>query len=85
MIAEIFDEEYVAVAQGGREVNTLLFGMRWDVIFFTGSPALGRIVMTAAARNLTPVVLELGGKSPRSWTEAPTSRSRRAASPGARP
>ena len=38
--------------------------MRWDVIFFTGSPALGRIVMTAAARNLTPVVLELGGKSP---------------------
>ena len=64
MIAEIFDEEYVAVAQGGREVNTLLFGMRWDVIFFTGSPALGRIVMTAAARNLTPVVLELGGKSP---------------------
>ena len=62
--AEIFDEEYVAVAQGGREVNTLLFGMRWDVIFFTGSPALGRIVMTAAARNLTPVVLELGGKSP---------------------
>ena len=64
MIAEIFDEESVAVAQGGREVNTLLFGMRWDVIFFTGSPALGRIVMTAAARNLTPVVLELGGKSP---------------------
>ena len=85
MIAEIFDEEYVAVAQGGREVNTLLFGMRWDVIFFTGSPALGRIVMTAAARNLTPVVLELGAKAPRSWTEAPTSRSRRAASPGARP
>ena len=64
MIAEIFDEEYVAVAQGDREVNTLLFDMRWDVIFFTGSPALGRIVMTAAARNLTPVVLELGGKSP---------------------
>lgn len=38
MIAEIFDEEYVAVAQGGREVNTLLFGMRWDVIFFTEAP-----------------------------------------------
>lgn len=64
MIAEIFDEEYVAVVQGDREVNTLLFGMRWDAIFFTGSPALGRIVMAAAAKNLTPVVLELGGKSP---------------------
>ena len=38
--------------------------MRWDVIFFTGSPALGRVVMAAAAKNLTPVVLELGGKSP---------------------
>ncbi|WP_290540449.1 aldehyde dehydrogenase [Alistipes sp.] len=64
MIAEIFDEEYIAVVQGGREVNTQLFDMRWDVIFFTGSPALGRIVMAAAAKNLTPVVLELGGKSP---------------------
>ena len=64
MIAEIYDEEYVAVVQGDREVNTQLFDMRWDLIFFTGSPALGRIVMTAAARNLTPVVLELGGKSP---------------------
>ncbi len=58
LISEIFDEQYVAV------VNTLLFGMRWDAIFFTGSPALGRIVMAAAAKNLTPVVLELGGKSP---------------------
>mgnify|MGYP002333541768 FL=1 len=64
MIAEIYDEEYVAVVQGDRKVNTQLFDMRWDLIFFTGSPALGRIVMTAAARNLTPVVLELGGKSP---------------------
>ena len=64
LIREIFDEEYVAVVQGGREVNTQLFGMRWDVIFFTGSPALGRVVMRAAAEHLTPVVLELGGKSP---------------------
>lgn len=64
LISEIFDEQYVAVVQGDREVNTLLFGMRWDAIFFTGSPALGRIVMAAAAKNLTPVVLELGGKSP---------------------
>ena len=50
--------------QGNREVNRKLFDMRWDVIFFTGSPALGRQVMAAAARHLTPVVLELGGKSP---------------------
>lgn len=64
MIAETFDEEYVAVVQGNREVNRQLFAMRWDVIFFTGSPDLGRQVMEAAARTLTPVVLELGGKSP---------------------
>lgn len=64
MIGEIYDEEYIAVVQGHREVNTLLLDERWDVIFFTGSPALGRIVMAAAAKNLTPVVLELGGKSP---------------------
>lgn len=64
LISEIFDEQYVAVVQGDREVNTLLFGMRWEAIFFTGSPALGRIVMAAAAKNLAPVVLELGGKSP---------------------
>jgi aldehyde dehydrogenase (NAD+) len=41
-----------------------LLAQRWDIIFFTGSPALGRLVMEAAAKNLTPVVLELGGKSP---------------------
>lgn len=64
LVAEIFDEQYVAVVQGDRDVNTRLFDLRWDVIFFTGSPALGRIVMAAAAKNLTPVVLELGGKSP---------------------
>ena len=64
LVTEIFDEQYVAVVQGDRDVNTRLFDLRWDVIFFTGSPALGRIVMAAAARNLTPVVLELGGKSP---------------------
>lgn len=64
MIREIFDEEYVAVVQGNREVNCKLFELRWDVIFFTGSPDLGRQVMEAAARHLTPVVLELGGKSP---------------------
>ncbi len=64
MIAETFPEEYVAVVQGNREVNACLLALRWDMIFFTGSPALGRVVMSAAAKNLTPVVLELGGKSP---------------------
>ena len=64
MISQTFDERYIAVVQGNREVNTQLLAERWDIIFFTGSPALGRTVMAAAARNLTPVVLELGGKSP---------------------
>lgn len=64
MIAQIYDEQYVAVVQGHRDVNTWLFEEQWEVIFFTGSPALGRIVMAAAAKSLTPVVLELGGKSP---------------------
>ena len=64
MIEETFREEHVAIVQGNREVNSALLEERWDLIFFTGSPALGRIVMEAAAKNLTPVVLELGGKSP---------------------
>ncbi len=64
MIAETFDSEYIAVVQGNREVNAVLFDMRWDIIFFTGSPALAKTVMAAAAKHLTPVVLELGGKSP---------------------
>lgn len=64
MIAATFDERYIGVAQGNRDVNTQLLAERWDLIFFTGSPALGRVVMTAAAQHLTPVVLELGGKSP---------------------
>lgn len=64
MIADTFPEEYIAVVQGHRDVNSLLFEQRWDVIFFTGSPSLGRLVMASAAKNLTPVVLELGGKSP---------------------
>lgn len=64
MIAETFNERYVAVVQGNRDVNTALLQQRWDLIFFTGSPALAKTVMAAAAKNLTPVVLELGGKSP---------------------
>ena len=64
LVHETFDEQYISVLQGGRDVNALLLDQRFDLIFFTGSPALGKIVMTAAARYLTPVVLELGGKSP---------------------
>ncbi len=64
MISETFDSKYIAVVQGNRDVNTSLLEQRWDLIFFTGSPTLAKTVMTAAAQNLTPVVLELGGKSP---------------------
>ena len=64
MISETFEEQYIAVVQGNRDVNTALLGLRWDLIFFTGSPALAKTVMTAAAKYLTPVILELGGKSP---------------------
>ena len=64
MISETFEEKYIAVVQGNRYVNTALLDQRWDLIFFTGSPALAKTVLTAAAKNLTPVVLELGGKSP---------------------
>lgn len=64
MISETFEERYIAVIQGNRTVNAALLEQRWDLIFFTGSPSLGKTVMAAASRNLTPVVLELGGKSP---------------------
>ena len=64
MISETFPTEYIAVVQGHRDVNTALLAQRWDIIFFTGSPDLGKTVMAAAAQHLTPVVLELGGKSP---------------------
>ena len=64
MITATFDTKYIAVVQGNRDVNSALLEERFDIIFFTGSPSLGRKVMSAAAKNLTPVVLELGGKSP---------------------
>ena len=64
MISENFDEEYIAVVQGNREVNERLLSYRFDLIFFTGSPLLGKLVMKAASQYLTPVILELGGKSP---------------------
>ena len=64
MISSVFEERYIAVVQGHRDVNAALLEQRWDLIFFTGSPALAKTVMAAAAKNLTPVILELGGKSP---------------------
>ena len=64
MIAETFPQEYITVVQGHRDVNTALLEQRWDIIFFTGSPDLAKTVMSAAAQHLTPLVLELGGKSP---------------------
>ena len=64
MIRNTFSEEYIAIVEGNREVNKMLLAERWDLIFFTGSPTLGKMVMEAASKHLTPVVLELGGKSP---------------------
>ncbi len=64
MIDDTFDDNYIAIVQGNRDINRYLLEQRFDLIFFTGSPMLGREVMTAAAKHLTPVVLELGGKSP---------------------
>ena len=64
MISEAFDERYISIVQGNRTVNAALLEQRWDLIFFTGSPSLGKKVMEAASRHLTPVILELGGKSP---------------------
>ncbi|MDZ7796281.1 MAG: aldehyde dehydrogenase [Candidatus Marinimicrobia bacterium] len=64
LIAATFPEEYVRVFRGGRDVNQVLLQQRFDYIFFTGSPSLGKIVAKAAMEHLTPVTLELGGKSP---------------------
>lgn len=59
-----FPPELVSVVEGGRAENDALLDQRWDYVFFTGSPTIGRLVMERAARHLTPVSLELGGKSP---------------------
>lgn len=64
MIEECFDARYVAVITGGRAENTYLLNEHFDYIFFTGSQAVGKEVMRHAAAHLTPVTLELGGKSP---------------------
>lgn len=68
MIAEIFekyfDKSYLAVIKGGVETSQQLLSQKFDHIFFTGGTAVGKIIMEAAAKQLTPVTLELGGKSP---------------------
>lgn len=64
IITETFDKNHVECVEGSVEVTTALLAKRWDYIFFTGSVAVGKIVAKAAAENLTPITLELGGKNP---------------------
>lgn len=64
LIKGTFAPEYIDIVQGGRKTNEFLFRQKFDIIFYTGSPAVGKVVMRTAAENLTPVILELGGKSP---------------------
>ena len=62
MLEELFQEELVAVVEGGVEESTALLKEPFDYIFFTGSVGVGKVVMEAAAKQLTPLTLELGGK-----------------------
>jgi len=63
-IVSCFPVDYINIWHGHREVNQALLKARFDYIFYTGSPAVGKVVMEAASKHLTPVTLELGGKSP---------------------
>ena len=69
LINENFDAKFLYVVEGGVEETTAILKLRFDKIFFTGSPRVGKIVYKAAAEHLTPVTLELGGKSPAFVTE----------------
>ncbi|WP_066051792.1 aldehyde dehydrogenase [Robertmurraya korlensis] len=64
IIRELFSEEYISVVEGGLEASQALLDEDVDYIFFTGSVPVGKVIMEAASKNLTPVTLELGGKSP---------------------
>ena len=64
IIKSTFGREYIRVVTGGADVSQNLLKFKFDHIFFTGSPRVGKIVMQAAAKNMVPVTLELGGKSP---------------------
>jgi len=63
LIAETFPEDYITVVDGGHDVADMCLAQRFDKIFYTGSPAVGRHVLEQAAKNLTPVALELGGET----------------------
>ena len=64
LVRDCFEPELVSVVTGGREENTCLLNQHFDYIFFTGSQNVGKEVMAKASQFLTPVTLELGGKSP---------------------
>lgn len=64
ILMDTYPAEYITTVLGGREENSNLLKQKFDHIFFTGSPKVGHLVMESAAKNLTPVTLELGGKSP---------------------
>ena len=64
ILTQCFDSNYVACVTGGREENSSLLKQKFDLIFFTGSTSVGKEVLKCAAENLTPAILELGGKSP---------------------
>ena len=64
IIDKYFQPDYIALVEGGIETSQALLQQKWDMIFFTGSTQVGKIVMQSAAKHLTPTVLELGGKSP---------------------
>lgn len=64
LIKDTFNSEYISIQEGGVEVAQELLSLKFDHIFFTGGTKIGQIVMSAAAQHLTPVTLELGGKSP---------------------
>lgn len=64
LLSNLFNKEYIAVVTGGRKENSNLLEQKFDFIFFTGGATVGKLVLEKSAKNLTPVVLELGGKSP---------------------
>ena len=76
MIADTFPEEYITVIDGGHDVADMCLAQRFDKIFYTGSPAVGKHVLAEAAKNLTPVALSLAGKTATGVLSAKTQTSR---------
>lgn len=83
MCRELFDPRYVYCWHGSNDMNDWLLQVEFDKIMFTGSPRVGREIMTAAAQNLTSVTLELAARAPCSSPPMPTSVAPPSASPGA--